>query len=94
MDNVDGSRANILESGLCFFSLLPIPISVPPVPMPETNAFTWGTASIISWPVELYWASTFNMLSNWSGLNASFSRAKSSASSRAFLNPPSSFDTR
>ena len=46
--STDGSKANIFEFGLLSFNLFPIPINVPPVPIPETKAFTSGTASRIS----------------------------------------------
>ena len=48
-----GSAATILVSGSCSFSLLPTPISVPPVPSPATNAATWSSSSRISTAVPL-----------------------------------------
>ena len=64
IDNVIGSKAYILELGFVSFILFPTPLNVPPVPIPETNPLISDCESMISFPVVLYLASTFNSLPN------------------------------
>ena len=64
-----GSTANICRSGFFFFSVLAVPVNVPPVPTPQTTASTAPPVSRqISSAVVTSWIAGLAGLSNWLGM--------------------------
>ena len=67
--DVSGSTATIFTSAFLLFKYSPVPVIVPPVPTPATNASTSPSVSFqISGPVVFLCASGFAGFSNCSGM--------------------------